>query len=303
MTTLLWPQLSASPFTFAAALAAGLSRHTLAALVRDRVVRRVLVGVYVSSAVVDSVELRVAAVRLVTAPHVVICDRTAAWLHGVDAFRYTELEVLPPIETCVPPDRTRLRRGECRGGRRDLEPGDVTELYGLRVTTPLRTAVDLGMRLRRSTALATLDAFLRMEAFNITALHSELRRFPGRRGIIQLRQLATIADGASESPGESWLRLGIVDAGLPSPCLQHVVTWQGRELFRLDLAYVKHKICIEYDGREFHDSQRQRQYDEDRRTWLREHGWIVIVARQEDLTPDAMAGLITRVRTALASRR
>lgn len=303
MDTLDRNRLLTAPFTRRQAIDAGISKAELASLLRDRVVRRMLHAVYVAIDIEDTVQLRVAAVKLVTAPHVVISDRTGAWIHGVDALDYVELEVLPPIDTCVPPGRTRVRRDQCLGRSRDLEDDDIMEIDGVLITTPLRTALDLASGLRRRNGLAVLDAFLRLRVFNQVALHNEVRRFARRRGVIQLRQLVAIADGRAESSGESWTRLEIIDAGLPVPQPQFVVMWQGQELFRLDLAYAKHRICIEYDGIEFHDSREQRRHDEARREWLRQHGWVVIVVRKEDFSPEAIERWTKEVREALRSRR
>ena len=157
MAISLEPALLSKPFTRAEAGRYGLSQHDLAALVRDRVLWRILRGVYVSTGTEDSLELRVAAMRLIIGAHVVVCGRTAAWLHGIDAFEYAELEILPPIETCVPPISTRLRRRGCLGGRRALELTDVMEINGIRVTSPLRTATDLGMSLSRRSGLAAVS--------------------------------------------------------------------------------------------------------------------------------------------------
>ena len=106
---------------------------------------------------------------------------------------------------------------------------------------------------------------------------------PAVRGVIQLRQLIEIAHALSESPGESATRLVIIDAGLPAPELQHWVTVNGVPTYRLDLAYPAHRVAVEYDGREFHDSPEQRARDAARRRWLREHGWTVIVVTKDDL--------------------
>ena len=296
-------QLLTAPFTRCQALGAGISKGELASMLRDRAVRRMLHAVYVAADIEDTVHLRVAAVKLVTAPHVVISDRTAAWIHGVDALDYAELELLPPIDTCVPPGRTRVRRDQCHGRSRDLDEGDIMEIDGVLVTTPLRTALDLASGLHRRNGLAVLDAFLHLGSFNRVALHDEVRRFARRRGVIQLRQLVAVADGRAESPGESWTRLELIDAGLPVPLLQLVVMWQGQALFRLDLAYAKHRICVEYDGIEFHDSREQRRHDESRREWLRQHGWIVIVVRKDDFSPEAIERWTREVREALRSRR
>lgn len=291
--------LVSRPFTLEQALAAGLSRSRLAALLRERSVRRVLHSVYVSSTLADNLSTRVEALKLIILPFVVLCDRTAAWLHGVDVLAYAELDVPPPLDTCVPQGNTRVRKAHCKGRRRHLARGDVMELSGVLVTTPLRTALDLGCLLSRRTALACLDWFLRLGYFNQQALKTELHRFARQRGVIQLRELVVIADGRAESPGESWTRLAIIDAGLPVPELQWVIHWRGRELFRLDLAYPKHRVCIEYDGVEFHDSLEAQAHDAKRRSWLREHGWTVIVVRKEDFTNEAIAGWTEELRQAL----
>ncbi len=296
-------KLLSAPFTRQQAADAGITKSELATMLRDRVVRRMLQSVYVATDLEDTIGLRLAAAKLVVAPFVVICDRTAAWIHGVDAFDYPELEVLPPIDTCVPPERTRVRRRQCIGRSRGLDRGDIVEIDGLVVTTPLRTAVDLASGLPRRNALAVLDAFLHLGAFNQVALQNEVRRFARRRGVVQLRQLVAIADARTESPGESWTRLELIDADLPIPTPQFVVKWQGEELFRLDLAYVKHRVCIEFDGVESHDSPEQRQYDEARRDWLRRHDWIVIVIRKENFTRESIDQWTREVRDALRSRR
>ena len=50
-----------------------------------------------------------------------------------------------------------------RSGERTLGPDDLMRVGGIWVTTPLRTALDLGRLLRRDQALAGLDAMLRLE--------------------------------------------------------------------------------------------------------------------------------------------
>lgn len=291
------------PFTLQGALAAGLSRRRISSMLLDRRLRRVVHGVYAHTSLPDSVETRIAALQLVMRPHVVVCGRTAAWLYGVDAFGYAELEILPGAETCVLPTQNRMRRASCTGGRRDLSSRDIIALGRLIVTTPLRTALDLGCQLRRHDALAVLDWFLRLGYFEKSALLSELPRFARRRGVIQLRELISLADCRAESPAESWTRIAMIDAELPIPDLQWRVIWRGREVFRLDLAYPHHKVCIEYDGVEFHDTLEAREHDEARRAWLRAHGWIVIVVRKEDFSADRRAAWTSEVRAALASRR
>lgn len=277
----------------------GIRRWQLNRWLDERRVRRVVFGVYQRTDEPDTQESRARAVFLVARPFVVICDRTAAWLHGVDTFEYRELEVLPPVEAWVLRDGSRLRRAGCAGGRRDLVPVDVVRIHDLRVTTPLRTALDLGSRLYRGDALAALDGFMRAHQLTTAELTASLPRYRGRRGVVQLRRLIALADGRSESPGESLTRLAMIEAGLPDPELQYWVCEGGEPVYRLDLAYPKHKVAIEYDGAAFHDSPEHRRRDEQRRAWLRARGWTVIVVRKESFEQFAREAWIREVWEAL----
>lgn len=286
------------PFTAAQTRGLGLSRYDLKQLVRQREVRRVLRNVYVRADVPDTIEVRVLAASLAH-PLGIISDRFAGWLHGVDVFEYRELEVLPAVETVVLRGGSRTRRSGCRGGRRDLAPDDVMELNGMQVLTPLRTAMDLGCSLGRRNALAALDGFMRLHGITREQLHAELPRYFRRRGVVQLRELIPLADARAESPGESWTRLEIIDAGLPAPEPQYWVKHHGRDLYRLDLAYPKSKVCVEYDGREFHDDDLACERDRKRRKWLRDHGWTVIVVDKGSFTGEALYAWLGELREAL----
>ncbi len=108
-----------------------------------------------------------------------------------------------------------------------------------------------------------------------------------------------MADPRSESPGESRTRLAIVDAGLPVPEPQCWVFVDGRPTYRLDLAYPHARVAVEYDGREFHEGDDQRAADEQRRSWLREHGWTVIVVTRDSFSPEVVDRWIGNLRDAL----
>ena len=292
------------PFTWTDARRLGLSRRHVDELVRTRELRRILRNVYVDARVPDSLDLRAQAAALVLPSHGVFVDRTAAWLHGVDILDYRELEILPPLECVVLRDRSRIERPECVGGERDLAPYDLMRVYGVRVTTPLRTALDLGCVLRRPDGLASLDRFARLHGITREHLEASLPRYRRRRGVVKLRGLVPLVDGRSESTGESRTRLAVHDAGLPPPVPQHWVLHHGEPLFRLDLAYPKHRVAIEYDGEQWHDrTQEQRDADRARRTWLEQHGWTVIVVRKGDFSPEGLTRWLGELRDALRPGR
>jgi Protein of unknown function (DUF559) len=291
--------LPVTPFTPAAARLAGISPRRLATLVDSGELRRVLTGVYVVSKAPDSLETRIAAAHLVLSDHAVICDRTAAWLWGVDTFAFQELEILPPLESYVRRGHNRTRRPQCSGGVRDLSGDDIVTVAGTDVTTPLRTAVDLACKLGPRDGLAALDGFMRHHGITQPEMRRQLVRYFRRRGVVQARTLVSWADPRAESAGESWTRCDMLHRGLPVPELQWRVMVDGREVVRLDMAYPKHKVAVEYDGREFHESEERRAHDRARRAWLEERGWTVIVVTKDDFTPEAVDVWIARIRRAL----
>ena len=123
----------------------------------------------------------------------------------------------------------------------------------------------------------------------------ELPRFKGFRGVVQLRELAPLVDPRSESPGESALRLRWLDAGLPAPELQVPVRAAGILRYRGDLGLPALRFLAEYDGREHHTTPADRAYDEQRRAWLRDRGWVVVVlTAREVLEHPERAGDVLR---------
>jgi hypothetical protein len=288
------------PFTTSAAREAGWTEKQLGSAVRQGVLRRVLMGVYLRDDQPDTTATRVACAALVIARASVVRDRTAAWIHGVDVFTHPEHDVLPPIETCVGRFRAPSERTGVDGGTRDLAPEDVMVIDGVAVTTPLRTALDLGCNLRRRDALAALDQFLRLHGLTREMLARAAVRFFRRRGVVQLRRLIPLADPRAESPRESWTRLEIIDAGLPCPEPQHWIEIDGVPTYRLDLAYPRHRIAIEYDGEEFHDrTPEQRDHDKERREWLERHGWTVIVVKRGGFAGAGLDAWLSELRAAL----
>lgn len=294
-------QLPNGPFTSAMAAAAGITRHTLRRMLKSGLVVRITKDVYVDREVPLTLELRCQALALVVSPHQVVCDRTAAWIWGIDAFPWSEHDELP-IETAAFRGHSRCTRSAVDGHTRELSARDVTTVAGLSVTTPLRTALDLACVLERRDALAALDAFRREHALTTTQLEVTLERYRGRRGVVQARELVPLADPRPESPRESWTRLAIIDSGLPAPEPQVWIEVDGVRIYRLDLAYRRQRVAVEYDGWAAHErTDEQRRHDAERREWLRRNGWTVIVVRNGDFTGEALERWISKLRDALRS--
>jgi hypothetical protein len=108
-------------------------------------------------------------------------------------------------------------------------------------------------------------------------------RFRGYRGVRQLRVLAPLGDGRSESPGESALRLRFLDGGLPMPTPQVDVFGAHSEFIaRVDLVVEDLRFVAEYDGEEWHGPERAA-FDLERRERLAAAGWTVRALRRNNL--------------------
>ena len=165
-----------------------------------------------------------------------------------------------------------------------MAPQDLIVVAGLTLTSPLRTAWDLGRLAYRDSAITALDALLRHGTFSLEELCGGVERFKGMRGVVQLRHLAPLADARSESAGESVLRLRWRDLpSLPPPTPQVSVTVAGVEVYRIDLGVPELRYGCEYDGEEFHGPDEQAG-DEARRDDLgRRFGWDVDAVRRTNV--------------------
>lgn len=274
------------PFTLAGARREGVSEAMIRRGVALGAIRRVVVGVYVDASVDLSLELRAQAVALVIPPGVAVCRNAAAWLHGIDARPIGDVAREPTIEVIVPEGAPTVRRRGIIGVEaRELEPYDLLDVCGIPVTTPLRTACDLGRLLGRLEAAAAVDQFLHAGLITELELRGEVERFAGSNGIRQLRFVAATADPLAESPGESWTRIVLIDGGLPRPRAQiKVLDRAGVVIARLDLGYDDVELGVEYMGVPFHTGSVRSAKDQRRRDAIeRETSWLVLEAWSGDV--------------------
>lgn len=162
-----------------------------------------------------------------------------------------------------------------------------TVVGGLPVTTPARTAFDLGRYLKRGQAVARLDALMRVAPFSVEDVMLLTKRYKGARGVAKLKAVLPLVDGGAASPQETRLRLLFIDAGLPKPTTQITIYDQSGGYVRtIDLGWEDFNVGAEYDG-EQHRTNRA-QYVKDQRVWpkLRELGWHVVRAIKEDRDAD-----------------
>lgn len=265
----------------------GLTTSALRSLLAARRVRRMLRGVYVDAASPDTRALRAAALHLVKPPDATFYGPTVAFLFGVDAFPPKDrFNFVPQCMVRHHDARCTKALVQCREGY--LPEADLMEVEGLLVTTPIRTTVDMLRSLWRPHALAAADAMAHAGLVTqpeVRAYIAPMRKYPG---IIQARSLSTMIDPQAESPGESWQRLRLIDAGFPVPLSQIALyDRSGRVIAVLDNGYEELKVGMDYDGREFHDDAKDRRYDDGKRSYCREVlRWRLIIARYETIFGD-----------------
>lgn len=267
------------PFTAAHAAEHGVPGWRLTRSVEDGRVRRLLRNVYVAEHVPDTLDLRCRALQLVVPGDVFVCDTTAAWLYvGDKALPPGAHRQVPTVSCFRPSDAGRLRNGLTVSGERWIAPADLQEVGGLVVTTPLRTAVDLG-RLQPTADLRVwgMSCLLGLGTFTVEQLKCQVVRFARQRGIVLQRVLVERVDGGLDSFGEAALCNRWWDAGLPRPETQvEVDRGGGRTPYAIDLGLPEQRFGGEYDGEAFHSSGDQVEHDEARRDWLRrERSWLV----------------------------
>jgi hypothetical protein len=288
------------PFTGMQAARAGITNYQMRRLLGQELIRRLIKGIYVAIQIPDSRQLRAQALLLVTPEFAVVGDWSANWLYTGQLPAGHHL--LPPTVTILRAEgHDRLRNHLCDSGERRFLACDLMVVDGLIVTTPLRTAWDLGRLASRDQAIGALDGLLRLGSFTKDELVQGVERFKGYRGVVQLRALVTLADARAESPGESVLRLRWLDMGsLPSPTPQiPILTAHGIEVYRIDLGVEEIRYGLEYDGEEHHSDDEDLEHDRARRKDLRRRfDWDVegvrkanVFGRQRDVEAILVEGI------------
>ena len=158
-----------------------------------------------------------------------------------------------------------------------LLPGEVMVAIGLPVTTPARTAFDIGRRLDFIAAVQRIDALMNATDVKVDDVHAVVAGHPGVRGLRQLRHVLDVVDGGSESPYESLTRLLLIRNGFPRPQTQIRVTDEhGFVVARLDMGWPEWRVGVDFDGAHHWTDPKQRAKDIERYAKLPGLGWVDI---------------------------
>lgn len=281
-------ELKRGPFTFREALCAGLRADSL----RGKAWRHLGPELYCWKGWHEDPWLVLSAWTRLLPSDAVFGGGTTAWLWGVEGVRMYPIEVI-----LRPASSVRTRRG-LNIRRCSVDPDDIKEARGLRVTSVHRTLCDLSAQWHAVEALVAIDATLRLGRTTSAALMSYAHTAAGRRGASRLRSLASIAEPA-ESPMETRLRWLLHQAGLPRPLVQtELRNSDGRFVGRADLFYPEARLVIEYDGANHRDRVAE---DNRRQNLLVNAGFTLLRFTASDLDqPELIA---SQVRAALLRSR
>lgn len=263
--------LTSGPFSTRTAMEHGVTSDML----RGPSWRQLFRGVWiVASAVLDRTTWLQAA-RLVLPVDAVLCGLSAAGAWGADVRTADDVTVHAAFADTVPRQRRGMRLRQLL-----LRADEVVSRDGWLVTTPLRTAFDCARWLPLVDAVVVADALAHAGLIETADLITFAQQHPGLRWVRRVGDVVRLADGRSESPMETRLRLLLLGAGLDGLEPQFVVrNSAGSFVARVDLAFVGAKVAVEYDGA-WH--WRQRRADDRRRDALRDLGWTVLVVSAED---------------------
>ncbi|WP_033338455.1 DUF559 domain-containing protein [Catenuloplanes japonicus] len=270
-------QLRSAPFRRRDAVDAGL---TTPGALKGPHWQRLYRGVYIARAAFtpDLHRMWCAAAQLAMPSSAAIGGLSAAYLWNVDLLAPDE-----PVSIIVPGRQGIVNQSMLRVIRGELPRGDVEMFTGLRVTTPARTAFDLGRGADRVHAAIAVDAMLHRRAVSLAELHRAADAHPGWRGVMKFRDILRLAEPGAASPMETRLRLVITDGGLPRPVAQYRILDDARLFIgQVDLAYPAWRIAIEYEG-DHHRDQATFRKDIVRFNRLQAAGWATLRYTADDV--------------------
>lgn len=178
-----------------------------------------------------------------------------------------------------------------------LACGEVEPHENVPVTSIPRTLADLASSMERVHAVWALDDAFRRGLCRREAIMAVTGHWRGGTGCVVVRHRLQDADGVAESILETAGRLVLRDRGVPLPVPQYELRApDGTLVARLDGAYLREKVALEFDGAEPHGLPEAVFRDRWRQNQLLELGWTVLRFTWWDVMrdPDGVAATVQR---------
>jgi hypothetical protein len=236
-----------------------------------------------------------------------------AWVSHVTAARL-QSSILPPwlsdsteLHLSKPSAFPGARRKGIHGHRVIVKPGEIEFVDGIWLSTRGRTWLDMARQLPLNDLVAMGDQVIRIPrpelegregAYStLEELRGLVARHPNLQGVVRARQALDLMRVGADSAPETFLRLSMLDAGLPEPELQIGLRPGDRRSPSADLGFRQHRVAIQYDGGH-HLLEPQRRSDRRRDKAFERAGWVVIIVDKTD-QDDGFAAALKRVRQAI----
>jgi len=278
------------PFTRADAIEAGVDPR----LFRGSRFRRIFRGVYVLRSTPVNPLVRTQAALAIHSPEAYASHVSAARVYRLPSFSF------PDEHVTVWRQEDRRTRPGIRAHVADPR-ARVTTHRGVRVSPPLQMFVDLASMLSLVDLVVVGDAVLKMFGMTAEQLVTCCASSTAPHAPVA-RVAASYVRDEVDSPMESRLRMLIVLAGLPEPEVNYELrSTDGRVLARFDLCYPRLRLIVEYDGRQHAEDTTQWHHDLERREYLDDEHWRILVVTAKGIyqEPERTLG---RIRAALVSR-
>ncbi|PNI10281.1 hypothetical protein CXX84_02080 [Arthrobacter sp. AFG7.2] len=294
--------LAHSPFTLAEATAAGVTRQRL----RGAGVEHVSRGLFRPSSWDFRLEEAARALSRAT---------PGAWISHVTAARLRNLW-LPPwlsdsceLHLSKPRALPGVRRKGICGHSVLSGPDEIECVDGIWMSTAARTWLDMAPMLPTYDLVALGDQLIRLPrpglegrtgAFScLGELHALVAGHPNLQGVVRAREALDMMRVGADSAPETYLRLAMVNAGLPEPELQIVLRAGDARSPSADLGFRRRRVAIQYDGGH-HLHEDQQLSDRRRDKAFEAAGWVVLIFDHKNLD-DGFTTAVKKVKRALRS--
>ncbi|WP_440708752.1 hypothetical protein [Herbiconiux sp. YIM B11900] len=294
-----------APFSVAQGEEAGLSRKRM--LAAD--LRMPFRGTRIARDAQCDLSTLCLAYALVMPPEQCFSHATAAAIWGIPLPREIELDERVHVSTLDGGCRPRMRG--VVGHELTSEHARVVVRHGLAVTDPVTTWLQLAGTLGPRWMVAAGDHLVLdpivadpedpRPYVDLEELRMRVLAFSGRN-CLRAREAVVRVRRAVESPRETFLRLELVDSGLPEPETNaRIYDRSGSQIAIGDLVYREQRVVVEYDGEQHRTDSKQYRRDIRRHDDLLAEHWTHI--RLGKHSPPAEAVARTRAALHAASLR
>lgn len=205
-------------------------------------------------------------------PGAIASHHSAAILHGVDRVPAGVPSVLVHTQTTHAYPGVRVFRAH------DVLDHHRVVVNGVPTTSVARTLVDLASVLLMGELGVVIDSAVSLALTDIKSIQSVLDEI-ARRGKPGVRKLRVLLDERSGGDRSASIleRRGVrvlMDAGLTGFETEYPIPWSRDH--RFDLAYVEHRLAVEWDSRRWHSTQQAFESDRRRDRMAILNGWRVL---------------------------